>query len=166
MTTFLANVRNGAFNFGSDYNKQRFLEDARQNEGARYRIERITPESQKQRGFLHGAVYPLWVYLDENDHRDSNIIDHYHHEAKKEFNGGMIVRDGEMEKYGKSTKGVLNKGYLDRVIDNLEAHYGIDRGIVLDTKQYKHWKDDIYPAGGPDNYVDYMVEIGLLKRHA
>lgn len=156
---FIAQSKEGKLKFSSIYAKNRFTQDLKDNDGARYRITRETPESRKQRGFYHGAVIPLWIYLDGNDYRNSTLIEHYHHEAKKEFNTGMIVRNGVTEKYGKSTKGILNKGYLDKVVDHLEEQYGIKRQDVLDNEHYKEWRDSIYPHGGPDHYIAYLIEL-------
>lgn len=163
MSHFLAHSDKGALSLGTEYNRARFKQDLKDNDGARYRIERISPESREQRGFYHGAVLPLWAFLDGNDWRDHNTLEHYHHEAKKEFNGDFIVRAGKKEKFGKSTKGVLNKGYLERVIDFLEEQYAIDRALVLNPESYKQWRDELYGTGETDSFIEYMVEIGLLK---
>ena len=48
--------------------------------------------------------------------------------------------------------------------DWLEDNYGIDRNKVLDPKQYRKWRDEVYPFGGPDTYIDYLLELGLLKK--
>lgn len=161
--TFLAYSNQGKLSLGTEYNRSRFRKDLADNDGARYKIERVSPESREQRGFYHGAVIPLWAFLDGNDWRDSNTLEHYHHEAKKEFNGGMIMRNGKQEVYGKSTKGELNKGYLDRVVDHLEEQYAIKRQDVLNPEEYKKWRDEIYGLGGVDNFIEYMVEIGKLS---
>lgn len=163
MTTFLAYSDKGKLSLGTEYNRSRFKQDLAENDGARYRIERITPESREQRGFYHGAVLPLWAFLDGNEWHDGNVLEHYHHEAKKEFNGDFIVRAGKKERFGKSTKGALNKGFLERVIDFLEEQYGIDREKVLNPEAYKKWRDELYANGQADSYIEYMQEIGLLK---
>lgn len=163
MTHFLAYSNKGNLSLGTEFNRARFKQDLKDNDGARYRIERLTPESRDQRGFFEGAVIPLWVFLDGNDWRDTSILKHYHNEAKKEFNGEIIIRNGKKEKYGKSTKGLLNKGFLERVIDFLEEQYGIDREIVLNPEQYKRWRDELYGTGETDSFIEYLVEIGLLK---
>lgn len=164
MTHFLAYSNKGALSLGTEYNRARFKQDLRENDGARYRIERMTPESRDQRGFFEGAVIPLWVYLDGNDWRNSNIVKHYHNESKKEFNGDFIIRAGQKEKIGKSTKGILNKGFLDKVIDFLEEQYGIERIEVLNPETYKRWRDELYGTGETDDFIEYMVETGMLKR--
>lgn len=158
---FLAVSDDGKFSLGSPHNRARFADDLKENPGARYRIERITPESRKQRGFYHGAVLSLWAYLNGWDYKDHEIIDFLHHEAKKEFNGEMVMLDGRKIIRGKSTKGKLEK-YLDRIIDYLEEEYAIDRNVVLNNNEYKKWEDTIYPFGGPEHYLDYLIELNKI----
>jgi hypothetical protein len=35
---------------------------------------------------------------------------------------------------------------------------------ALDVEEFKNWRDTIFPSGGPDNYIDYLREIGVLNR--
>ena len=164
---FWAQSKDDKLNLGSGYLRNRFAADLQANPGARYKIERITPESRKQRGFYHGAVIPLWAYLNEMDYHDGDILDMLHGEAKKEFNGDMVVIDGKPRHVGRSTKGELAQGYLDKFVDYLEEQYAIDRTKVLDTKQYEKWRDEIFafsPQDGPDCFICYMKEIGWLPK--
>jgi hypothetical protein len=34
---------------------------------------------------------------------------------------------------------------------------------AIDPKKYKHWRDAIFPYKDPDNYIDYLIEIGILQ---
>ena len=164
MPTFLAQSKNGRLSASSEYTAALLRKDLAENDGARYSIERLTPESGKQRRFYHGAVIPLWAFLNGYDYKDSNTLEWLHHEAKKEFNGEVVMLDGKPAKRGKSTKGALNKGYLERIIDYLEEQYGIDRTQVLNPEKYKDFRDRIYPYSTYDSYIDYLIDIGLLKR--
>jgi len=148
----------------SDYNADRFRKDLKNNPGARYKIERLTPESKEQRGFYHGGVLSLWAFLNDLDHKDSNIIEELHHYAKKEFNGMIIILEGKKKKVGKSTKGILNTGYIEKVIEYLEENYAIDRATMLNPEEYKRWRDEIAPYSKIDNYIDFLVEQGILKK--
>ena len=77
---------------------------------------------------------------------------------------GIIVVHGEPHKVAKSTKGMLNKGYLERVIDHLVENYGIDPAMVLNPELYKKFRDEIYPMTSKyDTFIDYMVDLKLLK---
>src|SRR3990167_2055810 len=118
-----------------DYNSAQLRDDLQKNPNARYRIERLSPESKAQRGFLHGAVYPLWAFLNGWDWRNNNILGFLHGEAKKEFNGEMVVFDGKPSKRGKTTKGVLNE-YTNKIVDYLEDQYAIDRSKMLNPDEF------------------------------
>lgn len=153
------------FDFGD--NRDIILKHCSFNVGKRFILMDLEPESKDQRGFFEGAVIPLWVYLDGYNHRDTVKVRQYHEHAKTEFNPEYLMICGKRVKEGASTKGKLKgeNGVINKVIDFLEEQYGIDRVEVLDPKKYKHWKDAIYPYGGPDNYIDYLVETKKIKRH-
>ncbi len=137
-------------------------QDVRENPGARYDIIKQTPESKNQRGFYHGGVLVLWAYLNGWDYKDNSTLAFLHDKAKEEFNGEMVILDGKKVIKGKSTKGRLSE-HLEDVISYLEDEYAVDRKKVLDVKQYKHWRDAIYPFGGADTYIEYLIEIKKLK---
>jgi len=135
------------------------------NEGRPVRAEiNITiPESKKQRAFYYGAVLPLWAYLDGADFRKGEIIDQYHEIAKIEFNGEIVVSKGKEYRIGKSSRGELNKGYLERVIDNLVDQYGINPMEVLNPETYKTFRDTIYQHTTIDDYITYLIKCGKLR---
>jgi hypothetical protein len=138
-------------------------EDVKRNDKAWYLIERYTPESRRQRGFYHGAVLTLWLYLNGMDYRDNSLKRWLHECAKNEFNGEIVKLDGKLVKRGKSTKGLLNKGFIEKVIEHLEEQYGIDRTKVLNPEHYKYFRDVIYPSGEYETYIDYLLALKLLK---
>jgi len=129
----------------------------------------FTPESRKIRGFYEGGVIALWVFLDGNDWRNSRISQHYHQEANKEFNGEMIMRGGKPEKIGLTSKGLLagENGMIEKVTLYIIEQYGIDeqhlRNEILNPEKYKHWRDTLYPYGGPETYIEYLLSIGKLS---
>lgn len=148
----------------SDYGRAKFIKFLKDNPGVRLTIEPMMPESRNQRAFYHGAVLVLWAYLDGNDWRDGETLNQYHEIAKREFNGEDIVVHGEVKRVSKSTKGMLNHGYLERVIDYLVESYGIDQGLVLNPETYKKFRDEIYPNTSKyDTFIDYMKSIKILK---
>lgn len=128
----------------------------------RLRIEPLLPESKKQRGFFEGGVVPLICFYQEGmDHHSSDDIQQVREWLKIEFNSEMVVINGKANKVGKSTKRELNKGFLEAVID-----WMTDQGYqteLLNPKEYKYWRDKIFPVGGVDNYIDYLLELGKLK---
>jgi hypothetical protein len=34
---------------------------------------------------------------------------------------------------------------------------------ALNPEKYKHWKGTVYPFGGPETYIDYLVSLNILK---
>jgi len=161
-TKFLGLYKVNGLNF--EDNRDAFLKHCKFNIGKRFIIQDLEPESSDQRGFYHGAVIPLWVWLDGYNHRDSVKNLQYHEYAKEEFNPEILIIGGKQRKVGASTKNKLKgeNGIINKVIDFLEEQYGIDRNEVLNPAQYKHWKDAIYPYEGADNYIDYLVSIKKL----
>lgn len=163
MTFYLkGNAENNGFEFPTKNGRREFLEFLKKNPGIRFILEPITPESRKQRGFYHGAVLALWAYLDGRNYKDSKVIETYHEIAKIEFNGEIVKTKGRTVRIGKSSKGQLNKGYLERVIDNLVENYGVDQALALNPKLYQHFKDVIYSDGKYDTFIDYMKDLNYL----
>lgn len=160
---FLAISTGSKLDFRSD--QKRMIKDVLENKGAKYKLERIVPESIRQRGFYEGAVISLWIFLDGNDWKNSKVHQHYHHEANKEFNGDIIVRNGQTEKIGLSSRGKLGgeDGMIEKVIMFLEEQYAINRGEVLDHEDYKKWRDTVFPYGGAETYIEHLLSLGKLK---
>lgn len=145
------------FDFGDS--RDRVLKHCTHNVGKRFTLEDFIPESNKQRGFYHGAVLTLWAYLDMKNYKDPSVLDSYHELAKMEFNPEIIVTKGKSVKVGKSTKGELNHGFLEKVIDNLVDNYGIEREKCLLPKDYKYFKDKVFMDGKYDTYIDYLIDL-------
>lgn len=160
---FVGSFVSTGLSFGSAYNTARLRKYAKENIGQSFELRPRVPESRKQRGFYEGAVIGLWIYLDGNDYRDSRIHKHYHHEANKEFNGEIIIRGGKTEKIGKSSKGILNGGHVERVMAYLDENYGVDTATLCDPEKYKYFRDVIYATGEYDTYLDYLKSLNILK---
>lgn len=64
---------------------------------------------------------------------------------------------------GKTTKGraVFNP-FVERVVDWLIEQYDPPKQAI-DPEQFQVWRDTIFPRGGPDNYIDYLVACGVLR---
>lgn len=146
-------------------NRAIFVDFLRKHPGALVRISTVLPESNKQRAFYHGAVLPLWAYLDGKDYRSSAVLDDMHELAKFEFNGGIVTVAGKSQKVGRSTKGkeALAR-HIERVIDFLVEQYGIDRSAVLNPEEYKSYRDTVLMDGRFETYIDYLVSTGALAK--
>ncbi len=160
MAKFTARAKNGGLEF-SDYSRKEFKKFLMQNEGARIEITPILPESRNQRKFYHGAVIPLWAYLDGKDYKSSEILADYHEIAKLEFLPKIVLHEGKATKIGQSTKKRLGE-LIERLVYYLEGNYGIKREDVLNPEHYKYYMDVIYSTSIYDTYIDYMQDIGKL----
>lgn len=149
----------------SEYNRFKVRDMVR--EGVKlFELKPRYRESRKQRGFYHGAICGLFAYFHEKlDHHEPKDIALVHEWLKIELNGEFVVINGKANKIGKTTKGELNEGYIERCIAYLVENYGLEESL-LDTAKYKYWRDAVYPHGGADNYIDYLVDIGLLSKRA
>lgn len=155
-------TKEGGLGFGA-YEKAHLKEFILKNPNMPFEIVPLLPESKKQRGFFEGAVVPLVAFYQERmDHRNHKDRREVREWLKVEFNGDLVAIGGKTHRIAKSTKRELNKGFLERVIEYLEDNYAPPKE-ALDTKKYEDWRDRIFPHGGPDNYIDYLVEIGILK---
>lgn len=150
----------------SDYAKLMLKKLAKENPGTRFKIEQLIPESSKQRAYFEGALIPLYMYFQENlDHKDSSQHEIAREQVKMAFNAELFPNPitGATEKVALSTKG---RSVLKRVSEDLQdwlvEQYAVNPE-VLSPEHYKKWRDTIFPYGGPDNYIDYCVEKGILR---
>lgn len=161
-STFIGrSMDGGKFSLGSEYNAARFRDFLKKNPGMRLKIEPLTPESDKQRRFFEGAIIPFFTYYQEGlDYRNPDDLETVREWLKIEFNGHFVTIKGKSHKVAQSTKGALNSGFLDRVMDwMVDQGYQVD---LLNPNDYKHWRDAIRPHGGPENYIDYLKELRKL----
>lgn len=144
-----------------DYLKRKYVGE-RAGRRIRLTIEEVTPESRNLRKFYHGAIIPLWAYLDDKDYRDSTVLLKLHEVAKEEFNPEWVNVSGKMYKVGKTSKGKELQPFVEKIIDFLVEQYGIDPLEVLNPDVYKDWASRIYPFGGPDTFIGYLISIGKI----
>lgn len=159
---FEARAKNGGLVFPSDYQRDQFRKYVKENDGIRLKIEPITPESNNQRAFFEGAIVPLVTYYQEGmDHRNNDHLRKIREWLKIEFNSEIVVVNKKACKVADSTKGKLNQGFIERVMDwMIDQGYQID---LLSTSSFKEWRDTIYPYSNEDNYIDYLLKINRLK---
>jgi hypothetical protein len=82
--------------------------------------------------------------------------------SKEEFNGEMVVICGKAYLIAKSTKGrEALQAFLERVTVWLVENYS-PSAEALNPESFKEWRDTIFPNCGPDNYIDYLRECGIL----
>lgn len=152
----------GKLSLGSSENRARLADFLKANPGVRLRIEAVTPESRKQRAWFEAALVPFVTYFQDNlDYNDSDDLQKVRDWLKIEFNGAFITIGGKAIKVPKSTKGELNRGFIERIIDWC-GEQGMPIELTLPA-EYKKWHDEIKSYGGPETYLDYLISIGKLR---
>lgn len=160
---YTAIAQNGSLQMQTDFMRENFKKFLKNHEGARIEFVPVLPESGKQRAYFEGAVIPLITFYQEGlDHRNGSDCAQVREWLKQEFNGQMTVVNGKSRIVPKSTKNLLNSGFLERVLDWLTENYRPPQEALLPEK-YKDWRDKIFPVAGPDNYIDYLCEMNILK---
>src|SRR3990167_5491906 len=165
---FFARIKTDAsgLELGSDWHRANFKKFLQENKGARVKLELMLPESRKQRGYLEGCVVSLIAFYQEGmDHRNPNDLRKVREWLHQEFNSELVVVAGKIKTVGKSTKGrkELN-AFLERVMDWLVEQYA-PPAEAIDPGKYKLWRDTVFPfEQGPDNYIDYLQECGILRK--
>lgn len=156
-------TKEGALQFGT-YTRAELKKFIRENPNMPFEIVPMLPESRKQRNFFEGAICPLVAYYQYGmDFRNVTDVRRVRDWLKIEFNGELVTVGGKTTKVAMSTKRKLNQGFLERVIDWLVENYQPPHE-ALNPEKYKHWRDTIFPYGGADTYIEYLIETGILKK--
>ena len=122
------------------------------------------PESIKQRGFFEACLCPLVTFYQEGmDFHNSDDVQKVREWLKLEFNSQMVEIKGKVHRIAQSTKKKLNQGMLEKIVGYLEDNYAPPIE-ALDPEFYKDWRDRIYPYGGPDNIIDYLISLEILVK--
>lgn len=161
---FDCRAHNGGLQFNS-YTRAKLLTFIKENPSMRFTLVADMPESGKLRRYYEGAIVPLIAFYQEGlDHRESEDRRKIREWLKQEFNGEMVKIGEKMQVVGRTTKGRARLNpFVERVVDWLTENYSPPQE-ALDPEKYKHWRDTIFPDGGPDNYIDYLAQLGLLRR--
>jgi hypothetical protein len=150
----------------ADYWKARINDaiTANDDKPLRAEINTITPESRQQRKYLHGGLMPLLVYLDGNDYRDDETLEHYFEHYKAEFTPEVLKIDGKIQTFGKSTKGgKALRNFIDKLQDYLNEHYGISYdNPAINPDKFVEWRDTISMSTN-ESYIEYCVKMKWLK---
>ena len=148
----------------SDWMKRSLIQYMRSNPNTPFVLEPVLPESKEQRGWFEAGLCGIFAFYQEGlDHRNSKDLKKVREWLKLEFNSELVAIGNKSHRIALSTKNKLNHGFLERCVDYLIENYAPPMEI-LDTKKFKHWRDAIFPYGGPDNYIDYLLEINILKK--
>jgi hypothetical protein len=103
------------------------------------------------------------------DHRNADDVQRVREWLKLEFNGEFVTLGGSDQvvstthKIAKSSKGRdALQPFLERVVECLQENYA-SPAEALDPEAFKRWRETIFPSGGPDSYIGYLQETGVLK---
>lgn len=98
MTKFIAQVEKGKLSFLTDYNKARFQQWLKENEGQKVEIKRVSSKvSDKRRGWYWGGIIPFMKRLVSSW---AELTDEQLHEVlKTEFNGFIVDTKQGKRKY-------------------------------------------------------------------
>lgn len=152
---------NGSLGF-SPYTRLNLKKFIKENPNLPFELKPLLPESSKQRKFFEGGICPLLTFYQEGlDHRNSKDVEKVRNWLKCEFNGEIVNIGGKAHKLALSTKYRLNQGFLERVVGYIQDNYA-PPAEALNPEKYKHWKNAVYPYGGADNFIDYLVELKIL----
>lgn len=157
---FKAMMEKGKFSFSSELARQNFTEYAQKHEGSTFSIELY--ESPKERRWFEGALVPMITFYQEGkDHKNPDHNREVREWLKLEFNPEIVSVNGKSHTVAGSTKGELNKGFVERILDWMSDNgYKVE---YLNPEIYKDWRDRILVTdGGPDNFIDYLVHIKKL----
>lgn len=158
---FPAYIDNGKLKMSNFY-ASKFAEDIAKNPKARYEVVRLTPESRNMRRYFEGCLVPLVTFYQDNlDYRNSKDRDKVRGWLKQEFIGESVAVNGIIKKVAISSKGELKK-LVEATMDWLIENYAPPQEAVSPS-HYSDWRDTIYPNGGPDTYIGFLVETGVLK---
>lgn len=157
-------TKEGRLQFGP-VKRAEFMQYLKEHGPCRLTITPQLPESSKLRRFYEGSVVALVAYYQEGlDHRSHDDRRKVREWLKGEFNGELVTVNGKVHTVAKSTKGrAVLAPFVERVIDWINEQYD-PPPEALDPERFKYWRDTIFSfEGGPDNYIDYLVSINLLK---
>lgn len=156
-------TKEGLLEFGV-HGRARFKQFLAEHGPVRLKITPELPESGRLRRYFEGAIVPLIAYYQEGmDHRSSEDRRKVREWLKAEFNGELVEIGGKVQRIAMSTKGrpALNE-FVERVTDWVKDNYD-PPAEALDSEKFKHWRDTVFPFGGPETYIDYLTSLNILK---
>ncbi len=134
---------------------------AKENQGKRIVIEDRVPESRQQRAWFEGALVPLVTFYQEGmDHKESEDNRKVREWLMQEFNSEGITINGKYHLVKQTSKSKLND-LIERIMDWMTEN-GYQTELLV-PKEYEKWRDEIFPFGGPETYIDYLVSINRLR---
>jgi len=154
---FHAQSVNGKLSFGTEYNKARFDEFIKANNGVRIKIIPNTDISYNKRRFFEGAIVPFFALQHLVQNKEGKTVVMGYEEArsllKLWFNPEYIRNSsgGEPTEIAGSSKKLNNKEFTERLIEQPLAYMRENGFILPNEDDYKEWRDsspligEVYP---------------------
>jgi len=126
-------------------------------------------ESMEERRFFEGPLKQYW-FLQIGIGNHETYVD-AREEMKEQFNTGYRRdKNGELKTYGKSTKGLSNKGFRE-FLGRIERYFEENGYIYPNSEDYNRWvnsaplKGELYPRIIPlvRNYIIMLNEVDKEK---
>ena len=162
---FHAQAKEGGIDLGSDFARAKFKQFLKDNNGMRLEIRPMVPESKKMRGYFEGCLVALATFYDHHlDWKNSEDQKRMRETIKAHFNPDYINFGGKVEKIAKSTAGrEALKKVTEDTLDWLKENYS-PPDEAINPEHYKKWRDTVFPHGGPPTYLEYLLELGIIKK--
>ena len=138
-----------------------------ENGPIRLTVTHDRPESAKMRRWYEGGLVRLITHYQEGlDHHDPEHRRKVREWLKAEFNAEIIEVAGKAQRVAKSTAGrAVFEPFVERVQDWFVENYAPPLE-AMDPERWKAWNDTVRTIpGSVDNYLDYLIEIGILPAH-
>jgi hypothetical protein len=140
--TFIAQIKNGQPTFLSDYNKARFKEWCKENEGQKIQIKRVSSKvSDNKRGWYFASVIPFMQQL--VPYWENLSSEQLHEVLKTEFNGFTIETKQGKRKYplpvaNRDVDTEQFDNYILRIGEWVRQNYALE---LPDSESFKEQRD-------------------------
>ncbi|MFM2394179.1 MAG: hypothetical protein RLZZ546_2161 [Bacteroidota bacterium] len=119
MATFILIAKEGKLSSGTEFNKNRLIEELRQNEGKQYRLEKI----KAKRSMLQNNLY--WHYLGVIEQETGNESTDLHSYFRDKFIPPKFVRIKGKEHRVSGSTTRLNKVQFGEYMEKICAETGV-----------------------------------------
>lgn len=151
----------------SDYNS-RLIKDKVKENGSPIKAHIVfnLPESRQARGYFHGGLVKLWVYLDNDDYKDTKTCARYFDIFMMENFPEVQKINGKIHTFGQSSKGskMLNK-CTERLTDMLVSEYGLEYSSpMFVTENFIKWRDELM-SFGMETFIEYAERMKWVDKN-
>lgn len=145
--------------------KAEFQAYVKANGPVRLTVSSDGAESAKMRGWYEGGLVRLITHYQEGmDHHSNHDRRKVREWLKQEFNSEIVNVAGKAQRVAMSTEGrAVFEPFVQRVQDWFIENYN-PPPEAMDPEKWKHWDQTVRTLPDtPDNFLDYLISIGILK---